>query len=80
MNSSLDQETPAGMERSAQLGLAALVSVVLAFALAAFAFWPARAWAPPPRPGLSKPIVFDEFFNAPAPPSSVPAGAAASAP
>ena len=80
MSRSLERETPVAMERSAQLGLAALVSVVLALALAAFAFWPAHSWAPPARPGLSKPIVFDEFFNAPAPPSSGSVGPASSAP
>lgn len=76
MNGSLDQQMPAETERSARIGLAALVSVLLALVLAALAFWPARAWAPPARPGLNKPIVFDEFFNAPAPPSAGPASSA----
>ena len=80
MSRPLNQATPAAAEHSAQLAVAALVSVVLVLVLAAVAFWPARAWAPPARPGLSKPIVFDEFFNAAASPSASPVGSAAGGP
>jgi hypothetical protein len=46
---------------------ALLVSVLLVALLAALAFWPARAWAPPREPALKAPIVFDELVNPPAP-------------
>ncbi len=42
---------------------AALVSLLVAAALAALAFWPTRTWTPPRRPGVAAPIVFDEFVN-----------------
>jgi hypothetical protein len=46
--------------------LALLVSVAFAAVLAALVFWPNSAWVPPQRPGLTAPIVFDEFVNLPA--------------
>lgn len=45
------------------LRAAALVSLLVAAALAALAFWPTRTWTPPRRPGVAAPIVFDEFVN-----------------
>jgi hypothetical protein len=50
--------------RPLSLSGAALVSVIVVATLAALAFWPARAWAPPKRPALSGTIVFDEFVAA----------------
>jgi len=47
----------------AAFGVALLVTVVLA----ALAFWPKKAWVPPRRPGLTAPVVFDEFVNPPPP-------------
>jgi hypothetical protein len=48
---------------SMTLRSAALVSLLAAVALAALAFWPTRSFAPPRRPGLAAPVVFDEFVN-----------------
>jgi len=61
--------TPArDTQRSADLSLALLVSLAAAAVLAAVSFWPARTWAPPRRPRLDPPVVFDEFVNAPVAP------------
>ncbi|HEY3666349.1 MAG TPA: hypothetical protein VGL19_10125 [Polyangiaceae bacterium] len=65
-------------QRDANLGLALLVSVLAVLVLAAVAFWPTRSWAPPRRPGISPPVVFDEFVNAPN--SSPPASSSAPGP
>jgi hypothetical protein len=65
-------EAPVRMHPSARpltLGTALLVALVVAFGLSLLAFWPAGAWAPPPRPGLRAPVVFDELL----PPSVAPA-------
>ena len=64
---------PTVRERSLSLTAAAWLSVAVTLALAALAFWPARAWAPPLRPTLKGPMVFDEFVNAPTPPAAVSA-------
>jgi hypothetical protein len=50
-------------QRSLSLRAALVVSMLIALALAALALWPTRPWAPPRRPGLSAPIVFDELVN-----------------
>ena len=60
------------------LGLRAalLLSLLIAVVLAALAFWPAKAWAPPRRPGVAAPVVFDELVT---PPPAVDPSAADSA-
>ena len=68
---------PDATEQANAVVLALLVSFAIVLALATAVFWPARSWTPPRRPGLSPPIVFDEFVNAPNPspaPSSGPSG------
>jgi hypothetical protein len=51
--------------RSAPIGLgsALFLTVLVVAALCALAFWPAKAWAPPHRPGIAAPVVFDEFVD-----------------
>jgi hypothetical protein len=61
-------------QRTANLDLALLLSLAIAVVLAALAFWPTRIWAPPRRPGITSPVVFDEFVNAPAAPTASPSG------
>ena len=57
-----------------RLTQALLVSLLVVFVLGALAFWPTRAFTPPPRPALGAPIVFDEFVNSPnLPPAVEPA-------
>jgi hypothetical protein len=48
---------------------ALFISSAVVLALAAIAFWPTKRWAPPPRPALQAPIVFDELVSHPPPPS-----------
>jgi hypothetical protein len=55
--------------RSLTLRGALLVALAVAFGLALLAFWPAGAWAPPPRPGLKAPVVFDELLPPPVAPT-----------
>jgi hypothetical protein len=62
-------------QRDANLGLALLVSLLAASLLAALALWPSGSWSPPRRPGISPPVVFDEFVKAPN--SSAPASSSA---
>ena len=50
-------------QRSLSLRAALVMSVLIALALGALALWPTRPWAPPRRPGLRAPIVFDELIN-----------------
>jgi hypothetical protein len=69
---------PSPDAHTANLSLALLVSLLAALALAAFAFWPTRTWAPPRRPAINAPVVFDEFVNAPN--SSAPASSSAPGP
>jgi hypothetical protein len=54
---------PLGLKRALWISTALLV------ALGAAAFWPAPRWAPPPRPVLRAPIVFDELVSHTPPPS-----------
>jgi hypothetical protein len=60
-------------QRSLGLRGALGVSVLIALTLAALALWPTRPWAPPHRPGLSAPIVFDELINPIMPAAAEPA-------
>lgn len=66
--------TPAAREPSVprssavSLGSALFLTALVIVCLSALAFWPAKTWAPPLRPRLSAPIVFDEFVNPPPPP------------
>jgi hypothetical protein len=41
-----------------------LVAVIVVLGLSGLAFWPTGAWAPPRRPALKGPVVFDEFVDA----------------
>jgi len=59
-------------QRSLSLRAALVVSVLFALSLAALALWPTRPWAPPHRPGLSAPIVFDELVNPATPAAADP--------
>ena len=60
---------------SVSLGSALFLTVLVTAALSALAFWPSKAWSPPRRPGISAPIVFDEFVN---PSSTAPAASSGS--
>ena len=60
----------ASSQPTVSLGSALFLTVLIVVALGALAFWPSRPWAPPPRPGLEAPIVFDEFVNAPPSPQT----------
>jgi hypothetical protein len=64
-------ESAASGQASFRLTQALLVTLLVAFALGALAFWPKRAFGPPPRPALGAPIVFDEFVNSPNPAPAV---------
>lgn len=44
-------------------------STALLVVLGAAAFWPAKPWAPPARPALRAPIVFDELVSHAPPPN-----------
>jgi hypothetical protein len=46
-------------------GSALVVALLLTVGLGALAFWPEPTAAPPRRPALATPIVFDEFVNPP---------------
>jgi hypothetical protein len=59
-----------GASQSMGRGSALLIALLVTFVLGALAFWPKRAWSPPPRPALHAPIVFDEFVNPPTPASA----------
>lgn len=48
---------------SVSLGSALFLTVLVIVVLSALAFWPSKEWAPPRRPGIPAPIVFDEFVN-----------------
>jgi hypothetical protein len=48
---------------SVSLGSALFLTALVIIGLGALAFWPSKEWAPPRRPGISAPIVFDEFVN-----------------
>lgn len=54
------------MSRASALFIALLVTL----GLGALSFWPRPTWAPPHRPTLHAPIVFDEFVNPPLPPGA----------
>jgi hypothetical protein len=56
-------------QNTSALGRTLILSVLMALAIAALAFWPQRPWTPPPRPPLQAPIVFDELVYHPPPPS-----------
>ncbi|MES1175756.1 MAG: hypothetical protein ABUL62_15650 [Myxococcales bacterium] len=60
-----EQTFAAGARRdnAVSLGSALFLTVLVVVALAALAFWPTKEWAPPPRPGIRAPIVFDDFVN-----------------
>jgi hypothetical protein len=48
-------------------GSALVIALLVVAGLGLLALWPTPAWAPPLRPRLSAPIVFDEFVNPPSP-------------
>jgi len=47
------------------LSRAVLFAVLCTAVLGTVAFWPAPRWAPPARPPLRAPIVFDQLHNLP---------------
>jgi len=65
------QSTPSNAAARTSIGSALFLTLLVVAGLSALAFWPRGGFAPPRRPPISAPIVFDEFVNAPPPTPTV---------